>query len=92
MVGTIDDRSLESYNFEAGQSTALGSFLDALIDGRHKFLGNHAADDPVFKLVFLARFERIDFDPAVTILTMTTGLTDKAAFSSGMLADCLLYR
>ena len=86
MVRTIDNSRLEVNKLEAFVA-ALGRALNTSVDRRDEFLRNHAADDAGFKFVALAGFVRRNLHPAVTILAVTTGLTDETAFSLDRLAD-----
>ena len=89
MVGAVVHGNMEVHNLETAQRAVLGGLADTGVDRRDEFLRDGAADGVVAEGVALARLDRGDLDPAVTVLAVTTGLTDVAAFGLRRLADGL---
>ena len=80
----------------AGNNTVLHGLLDTLVHGGDQRARNTAAHDLVHKLIAIARAvgpnERLNAQPAVAILTGTTGLLLVAALSARRAADGLAIR
>ena len=79
--------AFEVHNFVSCQRTALGGFLDTVVDGLDVFLGDAAADGCVDEFVALACFLRLEANFTVTVLTFTAGLTHVLTFGFHTLAD-----
>ena len=80
----------------AGNDAVLHGLLDTLVHGGDQRARNTAAYDLVHKLIAIARAvgpnERLNAQPAVAILTGTTGLLLVAALSARRAADGLAIR
>ena len=74
---------MEVHNLEAAQRAVLGRLADTGVDRRDELLRDGAADGVVAEGVALARLDRGDLDPTVTVLAVAAGLTDRpSAFAA----------
>jgi len=62
------------------QNTVVHGTLDTCVNRRDIFFRNNTSDDFVDKFISCSTFLRLDFYPAVTVLTFTTGLSDIFTF------------
>src|SRR5690606_8773310 len=96
VIGTIVQRRFDTQQRIAGQTAVLHLLFDTLLNSRDVFLGNHTTNDLVHKDEVLAIFniqrQRLKLHFYVTVLTTTTGLTNKLAFNVNRLADTLTVR
>ncbi len=87
MVRTVVNSYCDVNHRIASNYAVLHSFLNTSFDRSDVFLRNSATNDLVFKQEAFARLTRSDFQPAMTILAFTTGLTNKFTFRLNSLAD-----
>ena len=87
MVRTIEHGDADIHHRIAGYNTVVHSFLNTGFHRSDVFFRNSAADNLVFELEAFAGLQRSQFQPAVTILAFTTGLTNEFAFALYALAD-----
>ena len=87
MERTVVNDDLDVDHRIAGDHAALHCLTDARLDGVDVLFRNHAADNLVLEAEALARLLRDEFEPAVTVLTVTAGLADELALCLDGLAD-----
>ena len=86
MVGAVVHRRLQADQRVAGEHAVLHLVLDALLDRRDEFAGNHPADHLVVELqAFLPLVGRSEADPAMAELAAAAGLADELASISQVL-------
>ena len=92
MVRTVENGNLNVNNRIAAQDTGLHSFLDTCVDRSDELLRDAAADCLVNELVTLTGLLGLKSEPAVTVLTVTTGLTYELTLSFNSSSDRFLIR
>src|SRR5947209_5491058 len=71
----------------ASDDAVIQCLLNTVFDRPDIFFWNNTANDAVDKFKAFAAFIRLDFDPYVTILTMTASLSDMLALSLSLPCD-----
>ena len=89
MVGTVENSNLNVNYRIAAQDTGLHSFLNTCIDRSNELLRDASADCLVNELITLTGLLRFESEPAVTVLTVTTGLTYELTLSFNSSSDRL---
>jgi len=83
VIAAVDDRDLNAYHRIAAEDTVVERLFDALLGSGDVFLRDYSADYAVFPLKSLALFKRFDLKDDVSVLSLTSGLTDKFALCPG---------
>ncbi len=92
MVTTVVNGGFKVNHFVSCKITALGRLFDTLSDRLDIFLGNRSADGSVFEDETAARFQRLELDFTMTVLTFTAGLTFIHTFGFDRLSERFLIR
>ncbi|MNW51907.1 hypothetical protein D3C74_294060 [compost metagenome] len=82
MVRTVYDRGFNVYKREACEYAILHSFFNTLLCRSDILSRNGTTDDFTLELVTSTWFQRFEFNPYVTVLTTTTGLTNEFTFDA----------
>src|SRR5690606_23903847 len=80
VVRTVDDCSFNVYKREACKNSVLHSFYDTLLCRSNILPRYRTTDDFAVELVTRTSFQRFEFNPNVTVLSTTTGLTYELTF------------
>ncbi len=87
MVGTVYDRSFDVHDREAGEYTIFHGFFDTIQCRLNIFSRYGAADDSAVELAASTWLQRFEFNPYVTVLTTTTGLTYEFTFDASLCTE-----
>ena len=87
MIGTIINGNLDIDHRITSYNTVFESCFYAGLDRVDEFFRNDAANDFICEFESFARFHRFKTQPAVTVLAMTTGLTNEFTFGFNGFTD-----
>ena len=88
VVTTIVELSVHVNKWVTSKNTVLHSFLQTLFNGWDKFTRNNPTDNGIFEFEALTFFKWRKFNPYITVLTLTTRLTNELTLSTCWLSKC----
>ena len=92
VVTTIVELSVHVNKWVTSKNTVLHSFLQTLFNGWDKFTRNNPTDNGIFEFEALTFFKWRKFDPYITVLTLTTRLTNELTLGTSLLGECFTVR
>ena len=88
MIRTIINDSFDINHWITSNNTVFHSFFDTIFDWSDVFFRNSTTNDFAFEGETFTWILWNEFNPAMTILTFTTGLTNEFTFRFNCFADC----